>query len=882
MKSLIKIFIPLLVMSVCARAQSPAHTKVKEVIVICKTHFDLGYTHRMKELIPIFRTTMIDQALTAMDKSSSLPQEQQFAWTAPGWVMAKVLEDWPGQTQERRDKLDVAFRNGKFVVHAMPFTLESDACEAEEMARGLVFASNLSRKNGKPLPGAAKVTDVPGHTSALPVILAQGGVKFLHIGCNPVSAYVKTPGLFWWEGPDGSRILTMYSINYGTCTAVMPKDWIPKGPPQMQVGQGLLPPHDWPYDIWPAIIVTADNTGPPTEDIIKSYFEKAQKEMPEVKFRMGTMEEFAETLLKENPEIPVIKGQMPDTWIHGILSDPEGCKLSREAHPLIASAEQQRTQLQAWGLQLPSATKEIATAYENILLYGEHTFGGRSKFENYADKFSKNDPKVVSDVEGSWEDKTDYIREADKIAHRITDENLKALAQAVKRKGDCAVVYNPLPWNRSETVTINGQPIFVSNIPACGYKTVAITKPPVEKEIIAQKRETIENEYFKVTLDAKKGITSLIDKRTNREWLESSDHGIGYLNERFSYKQTVDYVSKYSAERTRGIYGFPEDKLWLHPALYKPGLPENVPYRALSPAGGSIKRNNYSATLFMPGNPARHLPAAELRVSLPMGQSFVEIEMTIKDKAKDNWPEADWLRLPFKVENPVFSLARALGEMNPATDILSGANKDMYSVGNGVTISGNGGGIAICPIDHPIVSLERPGCWKFSYDFIPKKPEVFVNLYNNQWNTNFRYWYSGTWSSRIRLWTFTESTPKAERLTIPALEARNPLQIAIARGAGGTMPAERTGISTSRKGVPVTAFGEDPDGNNGTLLRVWEQAGISGDFTITLPEGINTTTAQPVNLRGEKIGAPLELRDRKISFPLKAYAPASFLLVEKR
>jgi hypothetical protein len=259
----------------------------------------------------------------------------------------------------------------------------------------------------------------------------------------------------------------------------------------------------------------------------------------------------------------------------------------------------------------------------------------------------------------------------------------------------------------------------------------------------------------------------------------------------------------------------------------------------------------------------------------------VDVELTIKDKAKDNWPEADWLRLPFKVANPQFTVGRALGEMDPAKDILPGANEDMYTVGHGLTIIGDdGAGVAVCPLDHPLISLDRPGCWKFSRDFTPKKPEVFVNLYNNQWNTNFRYWFPGTWSSRVRMWTFDKDTPKELQLAVPALEARNPLQVVVLQGAnpGGTLPPEQTGLSVSREGVVVTAFGQDPDGHPGTLLRVWEQAGLGGELTVTLPEGVKATKAQPVDLRGEKTGEASPIENGKLTYPLKAWAPASFLL----
>jgi hypothetical protein len=52
------------------------------------------------------------------------------------------------------------------------------------MARGFIFASQLCRRYGMPLPRSGKKTDVPSHGSALATLLAHGGVQFMHIGCN--------------------------------------------------------------------------------------------------------------------------------------------------------------------------------------------------------------------------------------------------------------------------------------------------------------------------------------------------------------------------------------------------------------------------------------------------------------------------------------------------------------------------------------------------------------------------------------------------------------------------------------------------------------------------------------------------------------------------
>jgi len=851
-----------------------SHPGLKEIIVVCKTHFDIGYTHRVDELINYYRTSMIDRAMDIMDQSQNLPPEQQFAWTGPGWVMSKVLDEWDGQTPARKQRLHDYVKAGRFRFHALPFTLESDACEPEEMARGFGFASSLCRKYGMPLPRSGKMTDVPSHGGALATVLANGGVKFMHIGCNWPSGCVKTPGLFWWEGPDASRVLTFYSNTYGTCVPPFLPRWYCDQDPF--IGRTLAPPDDWPYPIWPAIIVTPDNSGPPQAGQIKALFDEVAKALPGIKVRMGTMDDFVDALLKENPVLPVVRGEMPDTWIHGIMCDPGGIKLSRETHPQIAAAEVLHTQLNQWGVARPQIANEVALAYEKILLYGEHTWGGAAAVNQYGEAFKKLDPKSYANLEASWEDKTDYIREASRISRNITDANLKALASAVKAAGPSFVAYNPLPWVRSGMVSVGGERVFVTDVPPCGYRTLPM--PPATMRTAPRETTTpatLENACFKLTVDpARAAITSLVDKRTGREWVDSTEpHGLGsYLNERFTFEQTLDYTMTYQNGRAGN---------WPHPGMHKPGMvsAKEVPYRAAAAATGIATIEAGSATITCPADPANHLPATVLRITLPQDQPCIDLELTIKDKAKDNWPEADWLCLPFRLANPQFRVHRQLGVMNPATDILPGANRDLFSVGNGVTLTDSDGtGIAICPLDHPLVSLDRPGCWKSSKDaaeFTPRKPVIYLNLYNNQWNTNFRYWYPGTWSSRVRLWTFDKHTPPDAVMASPALEARNPLLATVATGHGKSLPAEQTGVAVSRKGVLVTAFGQNPDGT-GTLLRVWEQAGTAGDLTLTVPGSF--TSALPVDLRGERRGGPLKVVGGKLTFSLGAYAPASFIL----
>jgi len=122
-------------------------------------------------------------------------------------------------------------------------------------------------------------------------------------------------------------------------------------------------------------------------------------------------------------------------------------------------------------------------------------------------------------------------------------------------------------------------------------------------------------------------------------------------------------------------------------------------------------------------------------------------------------------------------------------------------------------------------------------------PRLFINLFNNQYNTNYRYWYPGTWSSRVRVWTFEKGSTVDSALVTPSLEARNPLAASVADGPAGTLPLTQSGVSVSRPGVLVTAFGDDPDGNSGTLLRTWDQSGVAGQLTVELPARVCASAA---------------------------------------
>ena len=337
---------------------------------------------------------------------------------------------------------------------------------------------------------------------------------------------------------------------------------------------------------------------------------------------------------------------------------------------------------------------------------------------------------------------------------------------------------------------------------------------------------------------------------------------------------------------------------WAINELGKPNLPpaRPVPYIAATPRDCTVSAGNNPGWVAarMDSQASTHLPQITTRIVLHAQQPYLDLEVTIHNKPADPWPEAAWVCLPFNIESPQFRVGRLGSIIDPSKDIVPGANRDLFAVDTGVAVFGpDGRGFGICPLDSPLVSLGGPGGWKYTTNSVSQRAAVFVNLFNNQWTTNFRLWNEGTWTSRIRIWMFDRYDPWAA-LIKPSLEARFPLQAAVADGPAGTLPLSASGVAvatnasyltTNTAGVViagggsvlVTAFGANPDGP-GTVLRLWEMAGITGERTVRLPAGLLAKTVQPVDLRGQPLGNPVTVQDGVFSLSLSAFAPASFVI----
>jgi len=877
-------------------SQNP-NPNVREIIIVTKMHFDIGYTDFAREVVKSYNTVMIPKALDTYEKNKSLPEEERFVWTLSGWPMTQIINH--ALDAKQKSDIEEAFRNQRLVIHALPFTVETEAMETEDLVRGMHFSSELSRKYGLPLPTDGKMTDVPVHTWGLVTILHNAGIRFMHIGCNGGSPYPSVPPLYWWEGPDGSRVLTMYNKDYGST---------------------LLPPADWPYKTYMALVMTGDNQGPPSPEEVKKMLDELHSKMPGVKVKIGRMSDFYEAIMKENPKnIPVVKKDMSDPWIYGFMTTPVETKVERHYRRNIFSAEALNTQLKLWNIPAGDISPDIQKAYEEACLYGEHTFGmdmkkyvGRQPFgEEFTDRKMKGE---LRKVEESWEEKAEYTYTLQKIVQDKLDEQMQLLAANVKQNGSRIVVYNPLPWQRSGIVNIkvkdagnagslkdaeNSQEIPVSvqgesirfearDVPAMGYKTYLITDHIVSSApgfVIDKARNVIENRFFRITLSPDKAsVVSIIDKKNNKELVDtSSKYGLGqYCWEQFSNEDAVAFTHSYTRyNEWKKTWDDMKYADWINYDFTKYPIPDSIKHKHIVASHAYIEytedHQSVTATIkCLPGNGMPH--RTNLKITCYENQPCIDLTWSIENKAEDNLPEAGWLALPLNTDKPEYHFSRTGSIVNPATDFVDSTIYDFYCLLNGFAVtSTDQSGTGVYPFDANIISLNRTGLYKIpAKKFNFENKDVFLNLYNNVWGVNFRMWMGGSWSSGVRIWSFDKYSNESSLMT-PSEEAKLPLIAAYASGNGGTLPAASAGLTLSRKGILIKAFGKNPDGE-GTLLRLWEVAGSDGKCVITLPAGSNFTTASLRDLRGQLTGESIPVKNSVITVNINHFAPVSLVL----
>lgn len=312
---------------------------MKKVIIVSKTHLDLGFTDYAENVLNKYLTNYIPNAIKTANQVNT-DSKKKFVWTTGSWLLKKALE-------KDDDKLVYnALKSGNIAPHALPFTLHTELLDKDSLDFALGIVDELDEITGIKTT-AAKMTDVPGHTISLVPILAKHGIKLLHIGVNGASAMPRVPECFLWRHESGAEVVVIYSGSYGG---------------------------EFKCDLVDEILYfdhTVDNRGARNEaDTIKA-FEKVEALYPDYDVEAGRMDDYANAIWEVRDKLPVVTSEIGDTWIHGLGTDPFKTGAVKELISIKNDAVKNG--------MLDPKSNEFKKLMESILCVSEHTWGGDSK-----------------------------------------------------------------------------------------------------------------------------------------------------------------------------------------------------------------------------------------------------------------------------------------------------------------------------------------------------------------------------------------------------------------------------------------------------------------------------------------------------------------------
>jgi len=778
-----------------------------KIILVFKTHFDIGFTDYARNVIAQYQTKMLPDAIRACQQTSDMGK-LKYVWTMPSWPMSVMR----GSEAHRRE-LDDLVRKGQIAWHALPYTSHFDFSGLEDFIHGFQYAVKLSETYHQPLPISAKMTDVPGHGRALPTLLAAAGIRFLHLGCNAFSSPPDVPPLFFWEGMDGSRVLTMYSAG--------------------GYGSQLLPPEDWPFPVWMALMHTHDNSGPQSADKIHAIVEDVRKLCPDAEIVCGTMDDFYREL--ENCDLsglPVVRQDLADSWIHGAGTYPAEVRAVRQARrdllaahaaTFLSGGDRGRLRAISWD------------AYDALALFDEHTWGMDVKTFMNPDRVYRKDlfeKALLSEeyrrIEASWDEQRQRAASAAEGAAR---------ALALSKAPNGYAVLNP------NGTAFTGWAEAFEGLPAAiafpdGYKVYVEDIPPVSiRELPAAAPQApsggLENHRYRLSIDQERGvITELYDKKLNRPLLRERD-GVGVFSYRYDIygiEEGTEYLRSYA-------YRFYD---WGIRDNMKDQYPE-ISRKTCQPEFLGMELRGCSVILRYRGTGCQSYGDAEqieIAVSLPPRGDELFLHVALTGKQKTPLTESACVAFPLAEDAPAYRINKNGDFLDPATEIAPQANHALYCVEDFLCAQGRDSGLCLLSKDAPLFSIGETGIYTYRKHYERHTPVLYCGLLNNMWGTNFPQWIGGDF--RFRFTMFGYSGPADGALYGRAL--------ALAQGLRVLPAAPAVSDLRLPEGIQVMNFLPEP---SGWVLHLRDTALTARSITLGFP-GHRLTQ---VDLRGTPIGS---------------------------
>ena len=239
---------------------------------------------------------------------------------------------------------------------------------------------------------------------------------------------------------------------------------------------------------------------------------------------------------------------------------------------------------------------------------------------------------------------------------------------------------------------------------------------------------TLRTPFYLVSLDVDKGgITSIVDRETNRELI---DRSAPYLCGQIVYARQ-----------------------------------EKPPYEFTTAELESISADEEGIALQL-----NHPLMPKITLSIRPGADSKRLDFRYEiEKLETLKKEGIYIAFPFAGKQPEIDYAVANAVVRAGRDWLPGACKDWFTVQNWVRVRNSQTDIAWVSLDSPLISLQDINANKWLDDLPIHNAHVYAYVMNNYWFTNYKASQGGQLEFRFALTSDKSISPAASGTIWPRL-----------------------------------------------------------------------------------------------------------------
>lgn len=708
-----------------------------EVYIIPHSHVDIGYTSLQTE-VEKTQIRNIEKAIELIEKTKNYPLYSRFKWNPEVlWPVKCFLEKSSIQMKEKFIKY---VKEGFIGLDGLFSNELTGLCKPEELIRSFYYSNILEKEFGIKIE-TAMISDIPGYTWGIVNAAAQNGIKYFSSGPNhfdrigyTLSEWGDKP--FYWLSQSGKEKLLVWVAGkgYAWFHGWKLSDGDPS--PLLKYLEDLAN-SNYEYDMVQLRYTIGGDNGypdPKLSDFVKEWNEKYESP----KLRLATtFEMFKEFEEKYKNKIPSFSGDFTPYWEDGAGSTAKETAINRENSDKLVQLEILYTLLKK---EFPHS--EFYKAWENILLFTEHTWGAHNSISDPESDF----------VKGQWELKKAYCENADTICKQLFN-NLYSIDFETEMISEFKV-YNTSSWVRTDVVRIpynwktegeivkdennnivpsqklsSGEIVFIAkDIPPLSSKKYYITNGVIKKENKFElKDNTIQNNKYKISFDYKTGaITDLIRKEDN----------FNFVDKRYSYLLNEYIYTGFNATN-----------------------PQTSKNQKIE-----IKEEGDVLTSIVVYSDAPGCNKLSQEIVLFNDLDRIDI-INFIDKKKIYDKENVRFSFPFNINSQTIRMELPWSVISPEKDQLPGANKNFFTIQRWIDVSNDQNGITLATIDVPFIEIGEmtaeaymvtPHAFGAEQKWMKtakNSPLIFSWAMNNSWHTNYKATQEGLFKARYSLKT---------------------------------------------------------------------------------------------------------------------------------